>query len=139
MSRGLHGVPRAAERRSVAQVHVVEVLDGGILKERRRNDIDPFRYFGFPRPEYLSPEQAAGRPVTAHEDVKQDGARIISLVIICFCGRCQRIESPTARLMIEQPRPGDRKIENLDALRAKGAGELPIAANGVLPGARPCL
>jgi hypothetical protein len=36
--------------------------------------------------------------------------------------------------MIEQPRPGDRKIEDLDALRAEGAGELPIAANGVLPG-----
>jgi hypothetical protein len=36
--------------------------------------------------------------------------------------------------MIEQSRPGDRKIENLDALCTEGAGELPIAANGVLPG-----
>jgi len=36
--------------------------------------------------------------------------------------------------MIQQSRPGDRKIENLDALRAECAGELPIAADGVLPG-----
>jgi len=36
--------------------------------------------------------------------------------------------------MIEQPRPGDRKIEDFDALRADGAGELPIAADGILPG-----
>jgi hypothetical protein len=31
-------------------------------------------------------------------------------------------------------RPYWRKIEDLDALRADGAGELPIAANGVLSG-----
>ena len=33
--------------------------------------------------------------------------------------------------MIEQPSAGDRKIEDLETLRADSAGELAIAADGV--------
>jgi hypothetical protein len=50
LSSHLDGIPWAAERRSVAQVHVVEILDGGLLKQRRRNDVDTLRYFGLPMP-----------------------------------------------------------------------------------------
>jgi hypothetical protein len=55
--------------------------------------------------------------------------------IVCFCWFCQWSGPPaTARLMIEQLRSGNREIEDFDALRADGAGELPIAADGILPG-----
>jgi len=47
--------------------------------------------------------------------------------------------NPPLRLMIEQSRPRDREIDDFDALHADGAGELPIGADGILPGDSACL
>ena len=81
MGGHLHRIPRAAERRSIAKIKLIQAFNRHVVEEGCSENIDSFGNFGFPVPDQLSTEKPPSIFISA--DSKNDflGARIVSFVI----------------------------------------------------------
>ena len=75
------GISAALERRSIAEIKLIQALNRHVVEENRRENIYSFRNFRFPVPDQLSTEKPSTTFISA--DSKNDflGARIVSFVI----------------------------------------------------------
>jgi hypothetical protein len=107
----LYRIPRAAERRSIAEIKLVQALNGHVVKEGCRENIDSFRNFRFPVPDQLSTEKPPSLFISA--DSKNDflGARIISFVIPKGGLDGKRIKPGLSSLFIPKTCACDRKLK----------------------------
>ena len=88
LGRHLDRIPWAAERRRVAKIEIVEIVDARVLKYRGSDDVDPLRYLGFSIAEDLTAQQPASSPIPRQVDSKRHRARVIGFMVVGFetCG-----------------------------------------------------
>ena len=132
LGRHLHGVPRAAERRSVAKIEIVEIFDARPLEEGRRDDIDALGYLGSSIPYDLAAQQPSSSPVAGQADAERHRAGVIGLMVIDLRIHGHRIELCRARVSFVEAGTRDRQVEHLEALCSERAREAPVAANRIL-------
>src|SRR5271165_3974491 len=130
----LHRVPRAAERRSIAEIKLVQALNGHVVEEGCRENIDSLRNFRFPLPDQLSTEKPSSTFISA--DSKNDflGARIVSFVIPKGGLNGKRIKPGFSSLFLAKTCARDCKLKYLDHLSTERPGKLCVATYRVLTG-----
>src|SRR5271165_2662119 len=135
----LHRVPRAAERRSIAEIKLVQALNGHVVEEGCRENIDSLRNFRFPLPDQLSTEKPSSTFISA--DSKNDflGARIVSFVIPKGGLNRKGIKPGFSSLFIPKTCARNRKLKYLDHLSTERPGKMRVTTYRVLTGDPPLL
>jgi hypothetical protein len=125
-------VPRAAERRSVAKIEIVEIFDARLLEEGRGDDIDPLGYLGSSIPYDLAAQQPSSSPVACQVDAERHRAGVIGLMVIDLRIHCYWIEPRRARVSFIEAGTCDRQVEHLETLCSERAREPLVVANRIL-------
>jgi hypothetical protein len=123
----------------VGQVEVADRVDGHVVEDGGGGDVDAFGDLGVPMAEQLHAEQAPTGAVAGEAHLDAVAAGVVGLVIIGLGADRDRVKPGRFGLVVAQPGAGGGLVEDLYHLGAEAAGELPVAAEGVLPGDRPCL
>src|ERR1700733_8175159 len=137
LGRHLDRIPWAAERRGVAKIEIVEIVDARALKYRGSDDVDPLRYLCFPIAEDLTAQQPASSAIPCQADSKRHRAGVISFMVVGFETCRYRVEPCLPCVSLAKAGARDRQVEHLQALRSQRAREYPIAANRILAGDPP--
>ena len=108
----LHGVPGATHWRGVAQIKIIQFINGHVRIQCSGNDIDAFGDFPVDVADHLRTQQAARLTVSSHTHVQLVGTGIVDLVIPAGQFDSERLKPCLLRFNIAQSRPGndqDRK------------------------------
>src|SRR6476659_6240540 len=130
----LDSVPGAAQRRGVGQGQVADGVDGHTVVNRGGGDVGALGDLGVLVAEQLHAEEPAGGAVAGDADGHAVAAGVVGLVVIGGRFDGDRVESGGGGFVVAQAGAGGGLVEDLDDLGAEAAGELPVAAEGVLPG-----
>ena len=84
--------------------------------------------------EKLHAQEAAGGAIAGDAQGDAVAAGVVGLVVIGLGLHGDRIESGGGGFVVAQPGARGGLVEDLDDLGAEAAGELPVPAEGVLPG-----
>jgi hypothetical protein len=118
LGRHLDRIPRTAERRSVAKIEIVEIIDASGLEYRGGEDVDPLRYLGSSIAQDLAAEQPPSSPVSRQVDAKRHRARVIGFMVIGFQTYGYRVAPCLACVSFADASARDRQVEHLQTLRS---------------------
>lgn len=137
----LYRIPWAAERRCIAEIQVVELFDRQLLEQRGCEHIEALRDFCLLGADYLRSQQSPSGVVTGDAKLQRHRPGIVGFVIVRFCLDCQRVKARFPRFGVADPRARNRKVENLQALRANvPANSRSLSRHTAFsPATRPCL
>ncbi len=104
LRRDLDGVPGTAERGRVAQVDIVDTIDGHAKKQRRGIDVDALGHRSLPGSDDLCIEELPGLSIAGDAQAQAPGARVVRLVIPGLGLDRERVKTGVSRVFVAQPR-----------------------------------